>query len=174
MRLYDVLRLCNHTIEWYEEGLQNEVDFSEIGVFLFEPGNSGGIVKFPPCNLISALNRICKKNNIVFVVDEVTTGIGRTGKWFGYMHYSIVPDIVCMGKGLGNGYPVSAIAMTEDISERALAAHFHYAQSHQNDSLGCRVAHHNFYRNDKSVFDGIGIYIKNYTWNWIKSLEVRK
>lgn len=79
-----------------------------------------------------------------------------------------------MGKGLGNGYPVRAIAMTEDISERALAVHFHYAQSHQNDSLGCRVAHHNFYRNDKSVFDGIGIYIKNYTWNWIKSLEVRK
>ena len=131
----------NRSVEMYEEQIQNTVDFSEIGVFLFEPGNSGGIVKLPPNNLVAALNRQCKKNNIIIVVDEVTTGIGRTGKWFGYMHYSIMPDIVCIGKGLGNGYPVSAVAMTLDISEKAMTSHFHYAQSHQNDSLGCRVAY---------------------------------
>lgn len=48
----------------YEKQIQNTVDFSEIGVFLFEPGNSGGIVKLPPNNLVAALNRQCKKNNI--------------------------------------------------------------------------------------------------------------
>lgn len=131
----------NDSIEMYERRLENEIDFSEIGVFLFEPGNSGGIVKFPPTNLVAALNRICKKKNIIIVVDEVTTGVGRTGKWFGFMHYPIFPDIVCVGKGLGNGYPVSAIAITKEISEKAVQSDFHYAQSHQNDPLGCRVAY---------------------------------
>ena len=131
----------NYSIEMYENKLEEEIDFSEIGVFLFEPGNSGGIVKFPPTNLVAALERICKKNHIIVVADEVTTGVGRTGKWFGYMHYSIAPEIVCIGKGLGNGYPVSAIVMTKDIAKEALASDFHYAQSHQNDALGCRVAY---------------------------------
>lgn len=131
----------NMSIELYERMLQEEIDFSEIGVFLFEPGNSGGIVKFPPINLVIALNCICKKHDIIIVVDEVTTGVGRTGKWFGYMHYPICPEIVCIGKGLGNGYPVSAIVMTKEIAEKAVQVDFHYAQSHQNDSLGCRVAY---------------------------------
>ena len=131
----------NRPIEMYEDWLQKNVDFSEIGVFLFEPGNSCGFVKFPPFNLVAALYNICKKYNIIIVVDEVTTGVGRTGEWFGYMHYSISPDIVCMGKGLGNGYPVSAVVMTKDIADKVPSSGFHYAQSHQNDSLGCRVAY---------------------------------
>lgn len=131
----------SRSIEAYEEWLMQNYDFSEIGVFLFEPGNSSGLVKFPPCNLIAAIQRICKKYGILIVVDEITTGVGRTGKWFGYMHYPILPDIVAIGKGLGNGYPVSAIAMTREIAQKALYSGFHYAQSHQNDSLGCRVAY---------------------------------
>ena len=49
-------------------------------------------------------------------------------------------DLVAVGKGLGNGYPVSAIAMADDVADRLEAAGFHYAQSHQNDPLGCAVA----------------------------------
>lgn len=86
----------NKSIEEYKALLSNSIDFSEIGVFLFEPGNSSGLVKLPPANLIAALQFFCKMYNILIVVDEVTTGIGRTGKWFGYMHYPIYPDIVAV------------------------------------------------------------------------------
>lgn len=127
--------------EEYETLLSKSIDFSEIGVFLFEPGNSSGLVKLPPVNLIAALQSFCQKHNIMIVVDEVTTGIGRTGKWFGYMHYPICPDIVAAGKGLGNGYPVSAVIMNKLVAEKASQCGFHYAQSHQNDPLGCRVAY---------------------------------
>jgi acetylornithine/N-succinyldiaminopimelate aminotransferase len=73
-------------------------------------------------------------------INEITTGLGRTGKWFGFQHYGIEPDIVSMGKGLGNGYPVSAIAMTPEIIEHLSKMSFYYYQSHQNDPLGCAVA----------------------------------
>jgi len=66
--------------------------------------------------------------------------MGRTGKWFGFLHYDIEPDIVSLGKGLGNGYPVSAVAMRREVAECVEASGFRYAQSHQNDPLGCAVA----------------------------------
>ncbi len=73
-------------------------------------------------------------------MDEVTTGIGRTGKWFGYEYYNISPDIVSCGKGIGNGYPVSVIAMSKKVADLIEQSGFKYAQSHQNDPLGCSVA----------------------------------
>jgi acetylornithine aminotransferase len=76
----------------------------------------------------------------LILVNEVTTGMGRTGKWFGFQHYDIQPDIVAIGKGLGNGYPVSAVAMRREVAEKLENSGFHYAQSHQNDPLGCVVA----------------------------------
>lgn len=124
--------------EWLDL-LSSTVDFREVGVFVFEAGNSGGLVKLPPFNLVCALNRKIREANVLTVVDEITCGTGRTGKWFGYMNYNISPDIVAIGKGIGNGYPVSTIVMKEDLAENALAAGFHYAQSHQNDPLGCRI-----------------------------------
>jgi acetylornithine aminotransferase len=74
------------------------------------------------------------------VVDEVTTGVGRTGTWYGFDHYEIEPDVVAMGKGLGNGYPVSAVAMTSRVATDLLEGGYRYAQSHQNDPMGCAVA----------------------------------
>ncbi len=85
--------------------------------------------------------QICKENDIVIVVDEVTTGIGRTGKWFGYMYYDIKPDIIACGKGLGNGYPVSAIIIDEHVAMKATESNFLFALSHQNDPMGARVAY---------------------------------
>jgi acetylornithine aminotransferase len=73
-------------------------------------------------------------------VNEVTTGIGRTGTWFGYQHYGIAPDIVAMGKGIGNGYPVSATTFAPRVMRRLGGRPVMFAQSHQNDPLGAAVA----------------------------------
>ncbi len=119
----------------------NEIPFDRISAFIFEPGGSGsGFVNFPPRQLVQDIAQRISQVGGLIVVNEVTTGLGRTGKWFGFQHYGIQPDIVAMGKGLGNGYPVSAVAMKSEIARKLEDSGFHYAQSHQNDPLGCVVA----------------------------------
>ena len=118
-----------------------EIPFERIGGFVFEPGGSGiGFVRFPPKPLVQEIVRCVKQAGGLVVVNEVTTGMGRTGKWFGFQHYDIQADVISLGKGLGNGYPVSAVAMKRDIAEKLERGGFHYVQSHQNDPLGCSVA----------------------------------
>ena len=118
-----------------------EIPFEDIGGFVFEPGGSGsGFVKFPPKHLVQEIAQRVEENGGLLVANEITTGIGRTGKWFGFQHYDIQPDIVAIGKGIGNGYPISAVAMRQDIAEELENSGFYYAQSHQNDPLGCSVA----------------------------------
>ena len=118
-----------------------DIPFENVGTFVLEPGGSGsGFVRFPPKQLVQDIAQRVKQEGGLLVANEVTTGMGRTGKWFGFQHYDIQPDIVALGKGLGNGYPVSAVAMRQDIAEKLEKDEFHYAQSHQNDPLGCCVA----------------------------------
>jgi len=115
--------------------------FENIGGFVFEPGGSGiGFVHFPPSPLVQEMVQRVRRAGGLVVANEITTGMGRTGKWFGFQHYDIQPDIVAIGKGLGNGYPVSAVAMKREVAEKLEESGFHYAQSHQNDPLGCAVA----------------------------------
>jgi len=129
---------CTHTDPC---GCLEKIPFESIGGFVFEPGGSGiGFVKFPPGPIVQEIVQRVRMAGGLVVANEITTGMGRTGKWFGFQHYSIQPDIVAIGKGLGNGYPVSAVAMRLDVAEKLEASGFHYAQSHQNDPLGCAVA----------------------------------
>jgi acetylornithine aminotransferase len=115
------------------------IPYDNIGGFLFEPGSSSGLVRFPPEKLIRNIVAVVKDNDGLVLLNEVTTGIGRTGLWFGYQHYDISPDIVAMGKGIGNGYPVSATAFAPSVIERLEGRPVKYAQSHQNDPLGAAV-----------------------------------
>jgi acetylornithine aminotransferase len=119
--------------------LFQDIDFDKIAAFVFEPGNSRGLIRFPSREFISALTKEVKNHNGILISNEVTTGFGRTGKWFGYNHYDYKPDIVAMGKALGNGYPISCVATNEQIVREFSKAPFRYAQSHQNDPLGCAI-----------------------------------
>ena len=116
------------------------IPFERIGGFVFEPGSSSGLVRFPPERLIRRIVDTIKKNDGLVLVNEVTTGVGRTGNWFGFQHYGISPDIVALGKSIGNGYPVSVTAFAPDVLHRLGGGPLKYAQSHQNDPLGAAVA----------------------------------
>lgn len=116
------------------------IPFDTIGGFLFEPGSSSGLVRFPPANLIRSIVAEIKANDGLLLVNEVTTGVGRTGKWFGYQHYGLSPDIVAMGKGIGNGYPVSVTALASPVAQQLARHPVPYAQSHMNDPLGAAIA----------------------------------
>ncbi len=110
-----------------------------ISEFVFEPGSSSGFVRFPPQALIHNIVNIVRNNGGKIIANEVTTGVGRTGKWFGYHHYNIEPDMVAIGKGIGNGYPVSVAAINQKTIKELEAKSFKYAQSHLNDPLGAAV-----------------------------------
>jgi acetylornithine aminotransferase len=117
----------------------NSIPFDTIGGFLFEPGSSSGLVRFPPAKLIESIAARIREDDGFFLVNEVTTGAGRTGRWFGFQHYDVAPDVVAMGKGIGNGYPVSVTAFSRRIVERLGDQPVKYAQSHENDPLGAAV-----------------------------------
>lgn len=111
----------------------------DVSEFIFEPGSSSGFVRFPPEEMIRNIVKIVRGNSGKILANEVTTGIGRTGKWFGYQHYDIEPDFIAVGKGIGNGYPVSIALINETAAKELELKPFHYSQSHQNDPLGASI-----------------------------------
>lgn len=126
--------------DWMNDGNIDSIDFSKVAAFVFEPGSSLGLVKYPPTALVQEIVKRIKAYDGYVIVNEVTTGTGRTGKWFGYNHYDITPDIVAIGKGIGNGYPVSCVAINDSVINNVNLDKFHYSQSHQNDPLGVAIA----------------------------------
>ncbi len=118
----------------------NNIPFDQIGIFLFEPGSSSGLVRFPSGELITKISKIIKSYDGIIMINEITTGIGRTGKWFGFQHYNIDADIVAIGKGIGNGYPVSVTAISRSLVKLLEKNQYLYSQSHQNDPLGASIA----------------------------------
>jgi ornithine--oxo-acid transaminase len=84
--------------------------------FLVEPIQGEAGVLLPPAGYLSAAREICRENNVLFMADEIQSGMGRTGKTFAVEWEDVVPDIYIMGKALGGGiYPVSAVAADADI-----------------------------------------------------------
>ncbi len=110
-----------------------------LSEFIFEPGSSSGQVRFAPIPLVRKIVDTVRSNGGKVIANEVTTGIGRTGSWFGFDHYGISPDLIVVGKGIGNGYPVSAVVMDSRTRGELEATGFKYMQSHQNDPLGAAV-----------------------------------
>ena len=94
--------------QWDEHG-------AKIGTLITEPYLGGGGSYHPPAAYLQLLDRFCKEHDIVFILDEVQANFGRTGKLFAFETYGIEPDIVVLGKGLGNGIPVAAAVGRADI-----------------------------------------------------------
>ena len=99
--------------------LEGTIDNEGTGMqaaIVMEPiqGYSGTIVYKD--EVYSRVVEICKKHQMLLVIDEILTGMGRTGKWFCVQHYDIIPDVIVMGKGVGGGFPVSAFAVKEEYS----------------------------------------------------------
>ncbi|MBY4675191.1 aminotransferase family protein [Marinobacterium arenosum] len=89
-----------------------------VGALCLEPITAGGGVIEPPQGYWQRVQEICKKYDVLLHIDEVVCGLGRTGKWFGYQHYGIQPDIVTMAKGVASGYAaISCTVTTEAVFE---------------------------------------------------------
>jgi len=87
-----------------------------IGALCLEPVTAGGGVITPPEGYWPRVREICDQYDILLHIDEVVCGVGRTGTWFGYQHYGIVPDMVTMAKGVASGYAaISCLVTTEAV-----------------------------------------------------------
>jgi 4-aminobutyrate aminotransferase-like enzyme len=82
-----------------------EEEFSSI---LVEPVQVRGGINVPPPEFLPLLRQLCDHYNLLLIVDEIYTGFGRTGKWFACEHGNVVPDIICLGKAMTGGFPLSA------------------------------------------------------------------
>jgi acetylornithine/N-succinyldiaminopimelate aminotransferase len=85
----------------------------ETGAIVVEPVQGEGGVRVPPPNFLRALRELCDDKGLLLVLDEVQTGVGRTGKFFAYERAGIEPDVLALAKGLGGGFPIGACLATE-------------------------------------------------------------
>lgn len=88
-----------------------------IGCLITEPYLGGGGSYHPPHEYLQLLQTFCRQHDILFILDEVQANFGRTGCMYAFEKYGIEPDFVCLGKGLGNGVPVSAAVGRRDVCE---------------------------------------------------------
>ncbi len=97
------------------DALQQAVRRQTAAVMLEVVQGEGGY-RFPSPAYLPSVRRVCDEGGLLLILDEVQTGIGRTGRWFAYEHYGITPDIMTLAKGLGGGVPVGAMLATEAVS----------------------------------------------------------
>ena len=102
-----------------EKQLNSECRRHKIGAILVEPIQGRGGTNIPPAGFLKLLRKICNKHGALLICDEVYTGFGRTGRWFASEHFGIVPDVICLGKALTGGFPLSACVGRADVMDRA-------------------------------------------------------
>jgi 4-aminobutyrate aminotransferase len=90
----------------------------EVAAFLVEPIQGEGGYIIPPRSWLVALREMCDRHGILLIFDEVQTGFGRTGDWFAAQVFGVEPDIVCLAKGIANGFPLGATAARREIMGR--------------------------------------------------------
>jgi predicted acetylornithine/succinylornithine family transaminase len=95
--------------------LKNAFD-DEVAAVMIEPIQGEGGINVATAEYMRAIRQLCDKNQAMMILDEVQTGMGRTGKWFGYQHYDIVPDIITLAKALGGGVAIGAMMAKPDIA----------------------------------------------------------
>jgi len=101
----------------------NDIDAVEKAVnehtcaVLVEPVQGEGGVIVPSAGYLKGLRELCDRHNILLMLDEIQTGMGRTGKFFGYEHDGITPDVAAIAKGLGGGMPIGALLATDKVAQ---------------------------------------------------------
>ena len=146
-----------------EAKLENK--HSEIAAVIIEPvlQGAGGMRIYHP-DYLSQLKKLCKKYNVLLILDEIATGFGRTGKLFGFEHANIVPDILCLGKSLTGGYmslaaTVVSKRIAKSISDKDPGIFMH-GPTYMANPLACSVA-----------IENINLLL-SYNWeNKIKNIE---
>jgi acetylornithine/LysW-gamma-L-lysine aminotransferase len=103
---------------------------------LIEPVQGEGGVQPAEKQFLETARRLCDEHGCLLIFDEIQTGYGRTGKWWGHQHFGVEPDLMAMAKGMGNGFPVAACGMGSRIGELIKGSH---ASTYGGNPLACAV-----------------------------------
>lgn len=106
----ECLRLVEHALDG--------PDGADIGAIIVEPIQARGGDVAPPDAWLRGLRAICDRRGLLLIADEIYSGFGRTGKWFACDHAGVVPDLICVGKGMSSGFPISACVGRADVMDR--------------------------------------------------------
>ena len=100
--------------------LEEQLRAKDVAAFFVEP-IQGRMVTLPPADYLRGAQELCRRYGTMFVLDEIQTGLGRTGRWFALEHWDLEPDFVLVGKALSGGYmPIAAMVTTREIYQRAV------------------------------------------------------
>lgn len=133
----DMARCTLEALNQLEDLFHRTVPAEEVAGIFVEPiqGEGGYIV--PPAEFHRELKAIAEKHGILYIADEVQTGMGRTGKMFAIEHWGVTPDIVCLAKGIASGMPLGAIVAREEIMDWGPGAH---ASTFGGNPISCVAA----------------------------------
>ena len=126
------------TAEDIERSLLELVDPSEVAVMVVEPVIGEGGFLIPPAWFLPAMRQLADKYGFVLAVDEVQSGIGRTGKFFAYEHFDMQPDLICVAKSLGSGLPLSGVVGKAEIMDAPIGSGI--GGTYVGNPLACRAA----------------------------------
>jgi 4-aminobutyrate aminotransferase-like enzyme len=107
------------TLELIESRMRRLFRREKIGAVLVEPIQVRGGIRIPPPDFLPMLRLLCDEHQALLIVDEIYTGFGRTGKWFACEHCATVPDLICLGKALTGGFPLSACVGRVELMDAA-------------------------------------------------------
>lgn len=99
--------------------VEQHLERGQVGAVLLEPVQARGGVRVPAPGFLSSLRQLCSQAGTLLVVDEIYTGFGRTGRWFAVEHEQVIPDLICLGKALTGGFPLSACVGRADLMDAA-------------------------------------------------------
>ncbi len=124
-------------LRFYDEYL-DKATVGDVAGFCLEPIQGWGGSVMPPDDFFPKLRRFCDDRGLLMMIDEVLCSWGRTGKWLCMEHWGVVPDIVTIGKGFGNGFPVTCVAVREPYKEsfEAISA----SSSYGGNPMACAAA----------------------------------
>ena len=106
---------------------------------MLEPIQGEGGINVATPEFLQEIRKLCDKNGLLLILDEVQTGMGRTGKMFAYLHYGIEPDLMTLAKSLGNGVPIGALVVNSKIKKEVLTPGTH-ASTYGGNPLVCAAA----------------------------------
>ncbi len=168
---YDSCRVA--CVSYLEDVLfKTIVSPKEVAAIIVEPiqGEGGYIV--PPPEYHPMLKKICEKYGILYIADEVQTGMGRTGKMFAIEHWGVEPDMICLAKGIASGMPLGALVARDDVMTWAEGSH---ASTFGGNPVSCvaaletiRLLEQGLIRNaeerGKELFEALSAFKEKYEW----------
>ncbi|MFW5780745.1 MAG: aspartate aminotransferase family protein [Bacillota bacterium] len=153
-----------------KEALKKALSDPEVGALMLESIQGEGGVNPASEEYMSLAKKLTSANGQLLIMDEVQTGVMRTGKMYGYQHYKVEPDIITLAKGLGGGFPIGATLMTKQLADIMEVGD--HGTTYGSNPLACSAALAVVSELQKNKMKNHIKEVSNYLWQKLKSLEV--